>query len=82
MLEVDDVLFDYIAHGNPKSNDDLKRYLRRHPQFRKEIVEFTANWRALSILETVMPSALPDPGLERKLLRLGRARLRRAHRRA
>jgi hypothetical protein len=76
MYEADDVLFDYIAHGNPKSNEDLKRYLRRYPQLREEIVDFTANWRALSILEKVLPPAPPDPAVERQLLRRAQARLR------
>ena len=31
--ELDDLFFDYIARANPKSNDDLKRYLRLYPQF-------------------------------------------------
>ena len=61
MYDADDVLFDYVAHGNPKSNEDLKRHLRRHPRFREEIVEFTATWRALSILEKVLP---PPKSLE------------------
>ena len=61
MYEADDVLVDYLAHGNPKSNEDLKRYLRRYPQLREEIVDFTAYWRALSILEKVLP---PPKSLE------------------
>jgi len=81
MYDADDVLFDYIAHGNPKSNQDLKRYLRRYPQLREEIVEFTANWRALSILEKVLPPAQPDPAVERQLLRRAQARLRAMRRR-
>jgi hypothetical protein len=81
MYEADDVLFDYVEHGNPKSNQDLKRYLRRYPQLREEIVDFTAYWRALSILEKVLPSVPPDPAVERRLLRGVRARLRALRRR-
>jgi len=76
MDELDDLLFDYATRANPKSNEDLKRYLRRYPQFREEIIEFTANWRALSILEKVLPPALPDPVVERQMLRRAQARLR------
>ncbi len=32
MDELDDLLFDYATRANPKSNEDLKRYLRRRPQ--------------------------------------------------
>jgi hypothetical protein len=79
--EIDDVLFDYVAHGNPKSNEHLKRYLRRYPQLREEIVDFTAYWRALSILEKVLPPVTPDPAVERQLLRRAQARLRALRRR-
>jgi hypothetical protein len=79
--DADDVLFDYVAHGNPKSNEDFKRHLRRHPRFREEIVEFTATWRALSILEKVLPLAEPDAAVERQLLRRSQARLRAMRRR-
>jgi len=48
---------------------------------RKEIIEFTANWRALSILEKVLPPALPDPAVERHILRRAQARLRAMRRR-
>jgi hypothetical protein len=81
MYDADDVLFDYVAHGNPKSNEDLKRHLRRYPSFREEIVEFTATWRALSILEKVLPPAEPDPAVERQLLLRSQARLRAMRRR-
>ena len=81
MSEVEDVLFDYVSHGNPKSDEHLRQYLRRYPRFREEIVEFTANWRVASILEAVLPSARPDPVVERKLLRRGQARCRRMQRR-
>jgi hypothetical protein len=74
--ELDDVFFDYITRANPKSNEDLKRYLRRYPRFREEIIEFTANWRALSILEKVLPPAPPDPAMEKQLLRRARASYR------
>jgi hypothetical protein len=74
--ELDDLFFDYITRANPKSNEDLKRYLRRYPRFREEIIEFTANWRALSILEKVLPPAPPDPAMEKQLLRRARASYR------
>jgi len=81
MDELDDLLFDYTTRANPKSNEDLRRYLRRCPQFREEIIEFTANWRALSILDKVLPPALPDPIIERQILRRAQARLRAMRRR-
>jgi hypothetical protein len=58
--ELDMLLFDYVARANPKSNEDLKRYLRLYPLYREEIIEFTANWRA-SIVEKVTPPPLLDP---------------------
>jgi hypothetical protein len=53
--EINDVGFAYISHANPKSNEDLKRYLRSYPGFREEIIEFTATWRALSIVAKILP---------------------------
>lgn len=81
LAEADDVLFEYATRGNPKSNEDLKRYLRRYPQFREEIIEFTATWRALSIVEKVLPPAPSDPAVEARLLRRAQARLRALRRR-
>lgn len=81
MYEADDLLFDYTTRANPKSNEDLKRYLRRYPQFREEIIEFTATWRALSIVEKVLPPAPLDPVAERQILRQAEARLRSMRRR-
>jgi hypothetical protein len=46
-------------------NVDLVPYLRCYPQFRDEIIEFTADWRACSILKTVLAQPAPDPRLER-----------------
>ena len=66
VTELDNVLFKYVSHANPKSNVDLKRFLRLYPSYRQEIIEFTATWRALSILEWVQPTA--DPIDERLLL--------------
>jgi hypothetical protein len=76
MYDLDAVLFDYLAHANPKSNEDLKRVLRRYPEFREDIIEFTANWRALSILDQVLPSPEPDPAADREILRRARAQMR------
>jgi hypothetical protein len=76
MFDLDIVLFDYVAYGNPKSNEHLKRYLRRYPEFREDIIEFTANWRALSIVEKVLPPPQPDPAADREILRRAKAQLR------
>jgi hypothetical protein len=81
MDELDNLLFEYVAHANPKSNEDLKRYLRRYPRYREEIIDFTANWRALSILDKVLPPPPVDPALERQMLRRARADLRAKQRR-
>ena len=59
----DDVLFRYVSQSNPKSNEDLKLFLRLYPLYREEIIEFTATWRALSILEWVQPPPGPDDEL-------------------
>jgi len=75
MPSADDVLFEYVWQSNPKSNDDLKRFLRLYPEHRDEIIEFTATWRALSILERVLPPAPLDPGQELQLLRYAKAQL-------
>jgi hypothetical protein len=76
MDDLDDLLFGYITSGNPKSNEHLKRYLRLYPRYREEIIEFTATWRALSILEKVLPPPAPDPVLDRRILRRAQAQLR------
>lgn len=64
----DDVLFKYVSQGNPKSNHDLKRFLRLYPECREEIIDFTATWRALSILDRILPPQMPDPAVEREWL--------------
>jgi hypothetical protein len=79
--QLDELFFDYITRANPKSNDDLKRYLRLYPQFREAIIEFTATWRALSIVEKVLPPAHADPIIERQLLRRAQAHYRAIRRR-
>ena len=74
VTNLDNVLFKYVSQGNPKSNEDLKRFLRLYPLYREEIIEFTATWRALSILEWVQPAA--DPVDERLLAKHANAYLR------
>jgi hypothetical protein len=74
MNDLDVVLFDYIAQANPESDDDLKRYLKRYPQYREEIIEFTASWRALSILDAMPPEH--DPAADREILRRATAQAR------
>jgi hypothetical protein len=74
VTDLDDVLFKYVSRSNPKSNEDLKRFLRLYPLYREEIIEFTATWRALSILEWVKPP--PDPVDERQLMRHAKVHLR------
>ncbi len=73
MADLDDVLFAYVAHGNPKSNEQLTRFLRRFPEHREEIIDFTATWRALSILEQVLPAPKPGPLVERQIWKRARA---------
>lgn len=77
----DDVLFKYVSQGNPKSNEDLKRFLRLYPECREEITDFTATWRALSILDKILPPPMPDPVAERQLVRRAKAGLRALQRR-
>jgi hypothetical protein len=79
--DLDDVFVAYVGQANPKSNEDLKHYLRRYPQYREEIIEFTANWRALAILETVLPPPETDPAAERRLMRHAKTHLRALQRR-
>jgi hypothetical protein len=74
MPGLDDVLFEYVTHGNPKSNEHLKRFLRRFPEWREAIIDFTANWRSLSILEHTLPAPKPDPLVERHIWRRAQAR--------
>jgi hypothetical protein len=75
------VLLDYVAHANPKSNADLKRFLRRYPEFRENIIEFTASWRALAILDKVLPPTEPNPEIDRQILQRAKAQMRRLMRR-
>jgi hypothetical protein len=79
--ELDDVLLNYVMNANPKSNEDLKRYLRRYPLFREAIIDFTATWRALSILDKVLPPPPRDDDAEQELMRRAEAQLRTAWRR-
>ena len=72
----DDVLFSYVSRGNPKSNEDLKRFLRLYPEYREEIIDFTATWRALSILDTFLPPVPLDPVVERQIMQRAKAHLR------
>jgi hypothetical protein len=74
VTDLDDVLFKYVSQSNPKSNEDLKRFLRLYPLYREEIIEFTATWRALSILEWVKPPL--DPVDERQLMQQAKLHLR------
>jgi hypothetical protein len=60
MSELDDVLFEYVAHCDPKS-EHLKRFLRRFPNRRRRSSAITATWRALSILDKALPVPKPDP---------------------
>ncbi len=77
----EDVLFKYVSQGNPKSNEDLKRFLRLYPGYRELIIDFTATWRAMSILDKVLPPPTPDPVVEGQLVRRAKARLRSMRRR-
>jgi hypothetical protein len=76
MAELNDILFEFVAHGNPKSNEHLKRFLRRFPEQREEIIDFTATWRAVSILETTLPAPESDPLVEREMWKRAQARWR------
>jgi hypothetical protein len=76
MADLDDVLFAYVAHGNPMSNEQLTRFLRRFPEHREEIIDFTATWRALSILEQVLPAPTPDPLVEQQIWKRAQTRRR------
>jgi hypothetical protein len=58
------VLFRYVSQYNLKSNEDLKRFLRLYPAYREEIIDFTATWRALSILDKFLPT--PEGGSGRR----------------
>jgi hypothetical protein len=78
---LDDVLFKYVSQGNPKSNEDLKRFLRLYPECREEIIDFTATWRAMSILDRILPPPMPDPAVERELLRCAKTSLQALRRR-
>jgi hypothetical protein len=54
MADANDVLFDYVTHGNPSSTEHTNRYLRRYPQFRQEIIELAALWRAVSTIDLLL----------------------------
>jgi len=77
VTNLDNVLFKYVSQGIPKSNEDLKRFLRLYPLYREEIIEFTATWRALSILERVRRA--PGP-VDERLVQHENAHLRTAQR--
>jgi hypothetical protein len=73
---LDELLHDYVMNANPKSNEDLTRYLRRYPQFREVIIDFTATWRAI---EKVLPPPRDLVG-EEELMRHAETRLRASRR--
>jgi hypothetical protein len=81
MAKLEDVLFDYISEGHPGSNEHLKRFLRRFPAWREEIIDFTATWRALLVLERSQPEPEPEPLIERRIWKRAQARWRALHRR-
>jgi uncharacterized protein YfaA (DUF2138 family) len=81
MLSSDDVLFEYVSQANPKSNDDFRRFLQLYPEYREELIDFTATWRAMAILDTILPPAPIDPPVEREMLRSARAHARAMFRR-
>lgn len=74
MTDANDVLFDYVTHGNPSSTEHTKRYLRRYPQFSQEIVELAAIWRAISTIQFLLgdTSAAPCPATASKMKRRAR----------
>jgi hypothetical protein len=76
MPELAEVLFEYTACANPTCNDDLRRYLRLYPEHREEIIDFTATWRAMLILDETLPAPRPEPVVERRILRRAKARYR------
>jgi uncharacterized protein YfaA (DUF2138 family) len=76
MPSSDDVLFEYVSQGNPKSNDDFRRFLQLYPEYREELIDFTATWRAMAILDTILPPTPIDPLVEREMLHCARAHAR------
>ena len=69
MTDANDVLFNYVTHGNPSSTEHTTRYLRLYPQFRQEIVELAAVWRAISTIESLIgdTAAAPYPAPRPKM---------------
>jgi hypothetical protein len=69
MADANDVLFGYVTRGNPSSTEHTKRYLRRYPQFRQEIIELAAVWRAISTIESLVgdTAAAPYPVTRSKM---------------
>jgi hypothetical protein len=76
MPELADILFEYTACGSPTCDDDLRRYLRLYPEHREGIVDFTAAWRSMLILDKALPPPTPEPAVERRILRRAKARCR------
>ena len=70
MNELENLLRDYATHGDPRSNADLKRWLRLYPQFHDDIIKFTASWRVLCMLDQAL-------SLERQFIWRAQARLMR-----
>ena len=82
MPSADDVLFEYVSQGNPKSNDDFRRFLRLYPECREELIDFTATWRALAILDTILPPTPIEAPIEREAMRRARMQARAMWRRS
>lgn len=54
-VALEDVLNDYVASGSGPSKDALAEWIRRYPQYEKELTEFTVGW---SLMKWLPPS--PD----------------------
>jgi len=72
----DEVLVKYVAQGNPKSNDSFRSFLRRYPEHREELIDFTATWRAMAILDRIAPPTPIDPQVEQEMLLYARTHTR------
>jgi hypothetical protein len=76
MVELDFVLFEYVTHSIPKPNEHVKHFLKRYPRCYDAVIELTANWRAFSVLDRLLPCK-PEPGADRQHLQRARTHKRR-----
>lgn len=68
VVELDDVLNEYVSSTENPSHANLMEWIQRYPQFENELTEFTVNW---SVMKTLPPIGEISKNLEDRLINKG-----------